>query len=90
MPALGGVPTATRNEIKQSKNLQEVLEFSLAFESKAVDMYTEAIAIAEDLGDRALVVFLEDILKEEQEGVDEFTKLLRNSGGGVASPVIQL
>ena len=81
--ALGGVPVATRNEIKQSRVLQEVLEFSLAFESKAVEMYSQAIDLAE--GDKALVVFLEDILKEEQDGVDEYTKLLRDSGGSAAS-----
>lgn len=77
--ALGGVPLATRNEVKQSRDLQEVLTFSLAFEAKAVEMYTAAIKLAEDAGDRALVVFLEDILKDEQEGVDEYTKLLRST-----------
>ncbi len=77
--ALGGVPVATRNEIKQSRDLNEVLQFSLAFESKAVEMYSKAIDMAE--GNKALVVFLEDILKEEQEGVDEYTKLLRDSVG---------
>ncbi len=75
--ALGGVPVAQRNEIKQSRNLNEILEYSLAFESKAVEMYTKALELAE--GDRALVVFLEDILVDEQEGVDEYTKLLRES-----------
>lgn len=75
--ALGGVPAATRNEIKQSKDLKEILEYSLAFEAKAVEMYTRAIEMSE--GNRALVVFLEDILKEEQEGVDEYTKLLRDT-----------
>lgn len=77
--ALGGVPAVTRNEVKQSRDLQEVLEFSLAFESKAVEMYGKAIEMSESLGDRALVVFLEDILKDEQEGVDEYTKLLRST-----------
>lgn len=76
--ALGGVPVATRNEIRQSRDLNEVLQFSLEFESKAVEMYSKAIDLAGD--DKALVVFLEDILKEEQEGVDEYTKLLRSSG----------
>ena len=75
--ALGGVPVATRNEIKQSKDLREVLEFSLAFEAKAVEMYTRALELAEP--HRSLVVFLEDILVDEQEGVDEYTKLLRNT-----------
>jgi len=75
--ALGGVPSVLRNEVKQSRDIREVLEFSLAFESKAVDMYSQAIELAE--GNRALVIFLEDILKEEQEGVDEYTKLLRET-----------
>lgn len=75
--ALGGVPSVLRNEVKQSRDIREVLEFSLAFESKAVEMYNHAIELAE--GDRALVIFLEDILKEEQDGVDEYTKLLRES-----------
>ena len=75
--ALGGVPVAQRNEIKQSRDLTEVLQNALAFESKAVEMYTKALDLAE--GDRALVVFLEDILVAEQEGVDEYTKLLRQS-----------
>ena len=73
--ALGGSPSVIRNDIRQSLDLREVLEFSLEFESKAVDMYSRAIDLAGD--DKALVVFLEDILKEEQEGVDEYTKLLR-------------
>lgn len=75
--ALGGVPVATRNEIQQSKDLREVLEFSLAFEAKAVEMYTKAIEMAEPI--RSLVIFLEDILLQEQEGVDEYTKLLRDA-----------
>ena len=77
--ALGGIPAVTRNEVKQSRNLQEILEFSKAFEAKAVEMYGQAIELAEQLGDRALVIFLEDILKEEQEGVDEYTKILRST-----------
>jgi bacterioferritin len=75
--ALGGVPAVVRNEVKQSRDLREILEFSLAFESKAVEMYNKAIDLAE--GNRPLVIFLEDILLEEQEGVDEYTKLLRET-----------
>lgn len=77
--SLGGVPVATRNEVKQSRDLHEVLTFSLAFESKAVEMYSQAIKMAEELNNRTLIIFLEDILKEEQEGVDEYTKLLRDT-----------
>ena len=77
--SLGGVPTVLRNEIRQSRQLREILEFSRDFEAKAVTMYTEAIELAEEHGTRSLIVFLEDILKEEQEGVDEYTKLLRET-----------
>lgn len=75
--ALGGVPVAQRNEIKQTRDLVEVLQNALEFESKAVEMYTQALELAE--GNRPLVVFLEDILLEEQEGVDEYCKLLRQT-----------
>lgn len=75
--AMGGVPVAQRNDISQSKDLKEVLQFSLEFESKAVEMYCKALDMAE--GDRPLSLFLEEILLAEQEGVDEYTKLLRDT-----------
>lgn len=81
--ALGGVPTVERNPVKQSSCVKELLEHALQFESAAVTGYTEALAICE--GDRALEVFLEDILKEEQEGVDSITKLLRDQSVATAS-----
>lgn len=89
--ALGGVPTVERNPVKQSDDLGEMLKFGLEFESAAVKHYSEALTLAE--GDRALVVFLEDILKEEQEGVDNLTRILRDpkaaasSQGGSAAKV---
>ncbi|MFG0262778.1 MAG: bacterioferritin, partial [Novipirellula sp. JB048] len=58
--SLGGVPVAQRNEIKQTRDLQEMLSNALAFESKAVEMYEKALELAE--GNRPLVIFLEDIL----------------------------
>jgi bacterioferritin len=81
--ALGGVPTVERNPIKQSDDLIEMLNNALAFEQGAVDLYKEALAIA-DKNDRALVVLLEDILLEEQDGVDEITQLLREQKGAAA------
>ncbi len=83
--AMGGVPTVERNPVKQSDDLIETLQYALAFEQGAVDLYNEALALAE--GDRALVILLEDILLEEQDGVDEITQLLREqkAGSGKAS-----
>src|SRR4029079_16314935 len=52
--ALGGLPTVERNPVQQLNDIDEMLRFSLDFESKAVQLYTEALDLAE--GDRALVV----------------------------------
>ena len=59
------------------------------FESKAVKVYNELLLLIAD--DRAFTVFIEDILKEEQEGVDEYTRILRgsNAGGGAATKPAQ-
>ena len=81
--ALGGVPTIERKQVKQTNDIHEMLQNALEFESTAVKLYNEALLLAE--GDRALVVFLEDILKEEQEGVDEFTLILRDHSAATAT-----
>jgi bacterioferritin len=89
--ALGGLPTVERNSVKQTSDLTEMLNYALEFESKAVKYYNEALALAS--GDRALEVFLENILEEEQDGVDKLTRILRDpkamaaSGGGAATKV---
>ncbi|MBB76082.1 MAG: ferritin [Planctomycetaceae bacterium] len=77
--SLGGVPTVERNSIKQSNEIEEMLNFSLDFERTAVAHYVDAIQLAEESPeDRALVILLEDILKQEQQGVDDLGKLLRD------------
>lgn len=81
--ALGGVPTVERNKIQQADDLSGMLENSLAFERKAVKLYAEALELVED--DRPLQVLLEDIILEEQEGVDEIEKLLRDDSQATAA-----
>lgn len=84
--AMGGIPTVERNPIKQSNDLNEMLQTALEFEQAAVNLYTEAIALAEEgEEDRALVVFLEDILKEEQDGVDSITRIIREHASATSS-----
>jgi bacterioferritin len=86
--ALGGVPTVERNPVKQSQDLMELLQNGLEFETKAVKLYTELLTLTED--DRALTVFIENILEEEQDGVDEYTRILRGAKSGtVATPAGQ-
>jgi bacterioferritin len=81
--ALGGVPTVEGVNVKQSDDLMEMLRYGYEFESGAVKLYGEAIELADD--DHALRALLEDIIIEEQEGVDHFTKLLREQKSGGAS-----
>lgn len=80
--ALGGVPTVERNEIKQSDDLVELLKFGLAFEQGAVDHYNEALKMCDELKGswvRPLIVLLEDIILQEQDGVDSLEKLLHEA-----------
>jgi bacterioferritin len=81
--ALGGVPTVERNAVKQTNDLMEMLNYALEFESRAVKVYNEALGLAS--GDRALEVFLENILEDEQNGVDELTRILRDPKAVAAS-----
>jgi bacterioferritin len=74
--ALGGVPTVERAEVKQSADLNEMLEYSLEVESKQVQLYTEALALCGER-DVALRVILEDLCMQEQEGVDHLEKVLK-------------
>jgi len=72
--ALGGVPTVERGEVKQSSDLQEMLRFDLDIERGAVKLYGEALELCQD--NHPLRVLLEDIILEEQDGVENLEKLL--------------
>ena len=76
--AMGGVPTVERDKIQQSSDLMEMLHTAHAFESAAVEHYRQALKLCED--DRPLVVLLEDLILQEQEGVDHLEKILREQG----------
>ncbi len=81
--ALGGVPTLERGTVKQSTDVQEMLQHALEFEQAAVEHYREALDICAE--DRPLVVLLEDLILEEQDGVDELQKLVQEHQGAAAA-----
>ncbi len=85
--ALGGVPTLERNTVKQSTDVRQMLQDALAFEQAAVEHYREALEICAD--DRPLVVLLEDLILEEQEGVDELQKLVQEHAAASATTPTQ-
>lgn len=72
--ALGGVPTVERDEVRQAADLEEMLRIGLDFERGAVKLYSEALELCDD--NTPLRVLLEDIILDEQEGVEELEKLL--------------
>jgi len=82
--ALGGVPTVERGEVKQSTDLADMLEFSLEVETKQVQLYTEALELCGER-DVALRVMLEDICRQEQEGVDHLEKVLKKRELAISS-----
>lgn len=72
--ALGGRPAVEPDAVKQTDDLTEMLENSLAVERKAVQVYTEALAIAE--GNAAYRNLLEDQIQDETEDVEQLEMYL--------------
>jgi bacterioferritin len=72
--AMGGVPTVERGEVRQSADLTEMLRYDLEFERGAVRLYSEAIDLCPD--SHPLRILLEDIVLQEQEGVEHLEKVL--------------
>lgn len=76
--ALGGVTAVERGEVKQTTDLHQMLEYSLEMELRHVQLYTEALALCDER-DVAIRVMLEDICREEQEGADHLSKILKKN-----------
>lgn len=76
--ALGGEPTTKPREIPRARTNREMLEAVLAAERRAVTEYTERAKDAEQLGDRGLVVQLEDIVRDETGHAEESERMLRD------------
>lgn len=82
---LGGVPKAEVGTIRQSTNLNEMLEMDLEVERKAVEIYSRARKICshEPTG-----YMLENHILDEDKDVEELQKLLGKVGiaqGGAAA-----
>jgi bacterioferritin len=75
--ALEGVPTVKPAEIRQADTIEKNISFDIAAEKKAMDDYARRIKEAEEIGEWGTSYMLQNILLEEQNHWDEFTKLLR-------------
>lgn len=76
--ALGGEPTTTPRPVPAAKSNREMLEAVLAAEKKAGADYAQRADDAEELGDKGLVVQLEDMVRDETGHAEETERILRD------------
>lgn len=76
--ALGGEPTTRPREVQAAKTNREMLEAVLAAERRAMADYTQRAKDAEAIGDKGLVVTLEDMISDETGHAEETERMLRD------------
>jgi bacterioferritin len=76
--ALGGEPTTQAREVPAAKSNREMVEAVREAEKRAVGDYTKRAKQAEELGDKGMVVQLEDIVRDETGHLEEVERLLRD------------
>ena len=74
--ALGGEPTTTPRPVTPAKTNKEMLEAILADERKARTDYTRRAEEADALGEKGLVVQLEDMVRDETGHAEETARIL--------------
>jgi bacterioferritin len=75
--ALGGEPNISLKMPVKHKSAKEMLLEDVAAEHKAIAAYSRHIDMAEELGEKGLVIRLEDILSDETEHAEELERLAR-------------
>ncbi len=74
---LGGEPNINPRMPVKMKSAKEMLIEDVAAERKIIANYTRHIQMAEELGEKGLVIRLEDILAEETDHAEELERLAR-------------
>jgi bacterioferritin len=75
--ALGGEPNINPRPPKKHKSAKEMLLEDVAAERAIAENYRKHIEMAEALGEKGLVIKLEDILSDEVDHADELERLAR-------------
>ena len=87
--ALGGVPTIeVGTTVRQSLDLEEMLQQDLELERQAKQAYLDALALCED--DVALRNMLEDQIEEEQRDIEELELILEQVQTAALTPEMHL
>jgi bacterioferritin len=76
--ALGGDPVTQPRAVPAAKTNRQMLEAVLEAERKAVADYTQRAKDADEVGDRGLVVQLEDMVRDESGHSEETERILRD------------
>jgi bacterioferritin len=82
---LNGVPTTSHEPVHIGHSLEEMLKENVQAEEEAISLYKEAVLVASKEGDFTTRRLLEEILSNEEEHLDKFSKLLV----GMTSPFTQ-
>ena len=82
---LNGVPTTSHEPVHIGHSLDDMLKENVQAEEEAIRLYKEAIQVAGKEGDFINRRLLEEILSQEEEHLDTFSKLLV----GMTSPFTQ-
>lgn len=76
--ALGGEPTTQPRPVPAARSNRQMLEAVLEAERKATADYTQRAKDAEEVGDKGLVVQLEDMVRDESTHAEETERILRD------------
>ena len=76
--AMGGEPETVPRPVPPAASNREMLEAVLAAERRAIAEYTQRAQQADELGDKGLVVQLEDMVRDESEHAEETERILRD------------
>ncbi len=74
--ALGGEPTTQPRAVPKASSNKKMLEAVLNAELRTVADYTQRAQDAEEFGDKALVVQLEDMIRDETGHAEESERML--------------
>ena len=74
--SLGGEPTVEPKPVKQSDDARTMLEYIYEAEAQTVENYKKRREQAEELGEAALAVQLDDMINDETGHRDEVKKML--------------
>jgi bacterioferritin len=79
--ALGGHPTHRVGEVPETAThlIDKILEESLTFEHRGLELYKELVKLAVDIGDIALEEMGREMVLQETEHIEEVEKMIRKN-----------